>query len=556
MTLRHTLFTVILSASISTAAFATSNSGNSNNSGNNSENATAADCLAMQNVYDCRKNFTMSPRKVKQCVQRGYDAPKSCRKDEGNSAGVRTGGSSGFSYGTIQSPEKSAGQIQAVPSINQQAIQYSFGLNWWTGPCMLPGGINLCANGNNPPDPSANLLCPPREDNSGHYGIKAMINTGSAMNYPCGAAVPLTTYETVLNKDPDHLLTTEYGSYYMWLYKKSTTQNQYRLAQGPADFKIVYPTHVTPPAVDWVTTPIPLPQFLCTGEIKTADIPPPIAQMITYKGSTATNLVIRLKDRSTFYVNGHSPVPPYNEGEPEKYLILPITNGQVQVPANCSDTNTYYKTLAAAGLQQPDIVIESATNDGCEGTNEMCAGLAPAPTPDTNCDVVSLLLDNAEPPAPACAGKTQYVILDRANLVYPPGTQAQMTKIEGRTAVLAPSLTGSRIFTQQNSIIRLGTGAAPIVFGEGAIIPLPDGTKINLNPSGSIEPATGKINFIAGGNRMSESGVALQTFTNGQYLTLSNPPKPIIAHMYRSMVLPTDYMVPTQPHPFAQAPTP
>ena len=194
--------------------------------------AQAVDCDAIAK-RDCRKDLSMEPKDIRQCIMRGYDAPITCRKDEGKSAGVRVSGSSGFSYGAVEAPQNSPGASGAQASLSAEDMRDDMGFGSWPGfPCTLPGGIDLCHLGS-PPTPPVDPSdpCPAAHETSGIHGVKTPLVAGS-VSLTCGGAIPLTTYQLTLNANPDHLATTEYGSFYIWLYQQSGAGTPYKLGSA------------------------------------------------------------------------------------------------------------------------------------------------------------------------------------------------------------------------------------------------------------------------------------------------------------------------------------
>ncbi len=507
------------------------------------------DCLKL-NVHNCRTSISIDPEEVRQCVMRGYDAPISCRKKEGKSAGVRVEGSSGFSYGTIQAPEDNPGRRGANPTVDLKKIGQSFGYPPWPGaPCILPGGINLCVPGG--PTPSTDPVdpnCPEKSDNSGLFGEKKLL-TSASVAMPCGAAVPLTTYELTLNKNSDRLASTEHGSYFIWFYRNSG--NIYSAVSNPNPPSIFNPN---PPPI-LITNPdrtaFQLPTYLCRGNggPKSVDLTPPIAQMITYNAATSS-LFIRLKGRENLNpVADPALIPPYNPDDPEKYLVIPVVNGTAQVPGNCADADTYWKTIDTIKV---DMIVDAGSDGGCEAPAELCAlvGTPTVPAPTQSCEVATIPLTGA------CDKKTQYVILDRTNLVYPPETSAvSMIRISNRTAMMAPSVNGSHLYTKSSETIRLGTTAPVVTLPEGGVLLLANGSSLRMSAPATINVAGNSITMTSGGVLNDAGGSLVQSYGGGAtYSPGAAAGKLWTIQIERSMSLPAGYMLPTQPSPYAQFP--
>ena len=522
--------------------------------------ASKVDCSQFyKQGVDYSKSLTMDPDDVHQCILRGYDAPSTSRKDNGQSSGVNAEGASGFSYGTIEAPEASPGAMGAAPSVNMKSLQHSFGYPPWPGfPCKLPGGIDLCAAGLTPlPPVNPNDQCPAKDDTTGFYGVKQALGAGS-VPLSCGGAVPLATYELTLNKSPDHLAGTEYGSYYVWMYQGSGASFKLTNSGQPVQL----PTILCKDKIDPSTNqPMVDPVTHKHVGVRTVELTPPIAQMITYNG-TASTLTFRLQPPID--------TPTATSGAPvsatEKFLIIPISGGTPKFPSlpsvyqnndnpdlitylDCSLETDYYKSISSS---QADIVIASAVNSGCEGTPAQCAGLPTAPTPDTSCDTVTIRPKGTYS-GTVCDGKTQYVVLDRPSLVYPPNSAMSTVPMEGRTAVLAVPTTGSRIYMQSATELRFGQTAPAVVLNEGGTIVLADKSKLVMQGPATVNAATNQVILSAGGQHLNSVGDLLQTLAAGTSYTLTTP-LPVQVSVTRSMNMPLNYLVPTQPSPYVQLP--
>jgi hypothetical protein len=521
--------------------------------------ANVVDCAALAN-RDCRKDITMKSEDVMQCIKRGWDAPITCRKDEGQSAGVTVGGSSGFNHGTVQAPQNPPGAMGAPPNVSASTIQRSFGYPPWPGfPCMV-AGIDLCAAGLTafpPPDP--NDPCPAKSDTSGLYGVKQPVTAGTATSLPCGGALPLTITQMTLNKNPERLAVTKYGDFSLWLYEKTSAGY---VLKGGKEVKLPKFLCKNAPIDPSTGKPkvIMVPDLSHPGKMKerdkTVDLTAPIAQMITY-GAGETSITLRLKSREESAVPGAptngNMIPAYNENDPEKYLIIPIQGGALKVPENCAEDKDHYKDVSS---MKADIVIESATGEGCEGPPSFCGSVPPDPAPEATCDV-AVVQPKGTFSGTVCDGKTQLIVLDRPNLLYPPGTTVTPTSIEKREAVLAPTVEKNQIWMQKDTIVRFGKTSPPVTLNEGGILALKNGTTLDMQAPVTINAATGTLTLTGGALLKAEDGSLIQKIGSGNY-TPPNPVLPFTVNVKRSMNLPhgQGYMVPTQPKPYAQLPIP
>lgn len=521
---------VIFACLVGSVCWAEPVAGN-NNAGNDSGGFQPKTCAAIY-AKDCRRDLTFDPVIVRQCMQHGFDPPSSCRKNQGRSAGVRVGGSSGFSYGTIQAPEKPPGVVGARPSANIEAIHRSMGKPRLSGNfCMLFPGFDICKllrelfqkRQQDPTlDPTPpNLLCPAKNDTSPRYGTKQALRAGS-FSLTCGGAVPLSTYEVTVTRNADRIAITEYGSPYLWLYKRSG--NSY-MPNG--------------------ANPVKLPSYLCKAGIKTVDLTAPIAQFITYDAN-AENITLRLKPRAKIDAGESEEIlPEYDLDEPEKFLIIPIVGDVVNVPEDCAEESKYFMDIKQS---RADIAIESAVNDGCEGSVQQCAGLPIAPAPTQSCDVISYPAGNT------CPQRMQYVVVDRPNLVHPPGAVANLRKIDGRTALMSATVEGSKIYMQTETYVRFGSTAPAITLPEGGMLLMADGKRLNMLAPATINPSTKQLTLTGGGQLLSAGATLIKEFPAGSTIAAPNPVLPLTVHVRRSMKMPPGFELPTQPAPYIQLP--
>jgi hypothetical protein len=305
-----------------------------------------------------------------------------------------------------------------------------------------------------------------------------------------------------------------------------------------------------------VGTPIKLPNYLCTHGVKSVDLSDTIAQMITFNSAAAQSITIRLKPRSTIdYSATPTPIPPYDASAPEKFLIIPVVAGVPQVPADCADEATYYREIADS---RADISIQAATNPAkCEGTAAQCGTVSNVPTTAQNCDIVTLNLGSLSNPVDACKNQTQYVILDRPNLVYPAGTTANFLGIEGITAVLAQttgtdSNSSTRIYMDASTVLHVANTAPAITLPEGGIVTLLDGSKVTMSSPSTIDLPHHKITLTNGGYHVSASGNLLDQYKSGYDLAVNDAIITVVVN--RSITIPAGYWVPTRPSPYALLP--
>lgn len=343
--------------------------------------------------------------------------------------------------------------------------------------------------------------------------------------------------------------------------------------------------------------------------MKTVDLTPPVAQMITYNGSTG-EINIRLQPRETMNPNF---VPPYDANDPEKYLVIPVDgSGTPQIPPDCADESTYWRV--PTGRQ--DILIRASNNSGCEGmgvngtnsnnyyyscanvggtlsgticvdgngtkigdaqvidnwvttcpsgnapqggvcqeTNGIppeaaCGAAAAAASAGASCDTVTIT-----PQGPNC-GKIQYAVLDRPNMFYPPSSTATTYPISGRTALMTS--TNGTLYTLGSTDFFLQSTAPQLTFNDGGHIKLNNGDTLIMNPPAIIAAGAGSVKLVKGGQLVSSGGTQKQAFGDNATAGIPNNGT-VVVHTGRSVELAPGYLYPTAPKvgndvPYARLP--
>ena len=626
----------------------------------------------------------MESKDVYQCILRGYDAPINCRKDKGESPGVRVDGSSGFSYGTVQSPQNSPGNTNSPPTVTPKSIYKNLGFDYNNG-CEIYG-INLCERGYPPPPPlDMSKQCPEKDDPYNRLGIKTPV-TSSELDLPCGAAVPLTNYEVSMNAVPTHVAVTEYKSYTLRMYQKSNGKyslnsdywEEVTVLDPPSSLGVVMDDKVindvqigpedtsllAPPRVPLIqhhlmtfrikrTAPngeIPLPGYLCGDQMspvplmvnpprqvpetmKTVELTPTIAQMISLNPKDTINL--RLMSRNTlkpyklldlFQSKIEYIYPPYWFGWPEhilyywpeppeplddeieeqkleKFLVLPMYEGLPVVPARqdtplppgqvkCGrearrENGTVYSFFQPTNKLSADILLEQPTTL-CESTdadcNAMyqaclagggtdCSSIIPTPRNDLSCETNKLPLKKGDVPV-ACEAKMQWVVMDRHNMVYPVGTKVTPIPIDPGTNLMMPTVTGTRIFAQKDSNLRMGETAPIIRLEEGGTLLINGGSKLKMLPPAEIgivslrgpfrfNLSLNQVKLEGGGILIDNKGVMQRTYAKGELVTVPAVVLPYVINLNRSFTIPETYEypsaskdpeIPNDPLPYAKFP--
>lgn len=562
-----------------------------------SQNAFAAAAVDCEKVMTGERNdtITINPNDITTCMHRGWDPPVKWRPKDGKGAGTRVGGAAGFSYGAVQAPENPPGRQGANASISRAAI--TAGCNFPPRLRIGSGGVSIASGScldflndvfkdnsgavNSSPPPVGvpeDASCPAESDTTGVYGVKAPISGGS-VTAPCGGVVPTTSTDLTLNANPTHFAAV--SGNFLWAYRKSGT--------GFAT----------------ILNGVKLPTYLCLKNPtnpekgllqKTVDLTAALDQMIAYNASEGA-LSIRLKSRATMDAGF---IPEYKDTDPEKYLVIPMNAAGVpQVPGNCATETSFYK--APVGRQ--DIQIQSATELGCESANftatrfnagkckpiigctdkwvwrcqpdvtdvfgaappaapppcPQAAGIPPstcsaadaAASTDTSCDTITI-----KPSGAACADKTQYGILNRPGLYYPPGVTAKFFTLAGRSAVLAETNADTRLFTQSSTTILVRPSAPAITLDEGGTLILKGGAMLQMNPSATLNSGSGSVTLKGGGQLLSAGGSQLQSFSaNAIYaIPAGMATNPLELRVGRSITLPAGFLIPTTPTVGAQPP--
>ncbi len=500
--------------------------------------------LNQQSADNVGKEFT--PEQLVSCMHHGIDPPVSWRPDEGRGGAARAGGGGGFNMTTMAAPEDSPGKRNAAASISQQDFEFSMKFPPWAGfPCQWPGGVNIC-NGDDDGDSgeetggtdggasSGNSTCPMATDTTGIFGEKTTLSGSASPQAACGAAVPLTTYQLTVSHNPVGMVSTEYGSPYLWAYKHT----------GNGNFGAVR------------AEPYALPTYLCSFDaaseewVKTTDLSAPIAQMIVYN-SKANALAIRLIDDA----GSQNPLTYNPNASPEKYLVVPLSGGVPQVPANCANEADVYKTMSALG----DVMFETSLTPGCEASATDCErlGLSTAPTSPANCEAVTVYpaqeVSADAPEQETCKDTTQIMVVDRPNLLYPPGSTPQTGAIAGRSGVMAATVEGSSVYTASGSIVQINRSGLTYHVPDGGMLVLPQGAKLIMNGPASIDTASGSITLTHGGEVRDASGTTTSTYNEASTIS-PGLAWPLVLQLNRNIALPPGYYLPTQPNPYLVAP--
>lgn len=493
-----------------------------------------ADC---DTVFGLSRNesYKADPKDVQQCISRGYDAPVNWRPGKGRSAGVKVPGSRGFSYGTVVSPEQSPGAIGADASVLGSVIGFINRFNRSSSSGSSNSGDSLAS-------------CPVSQDNSGIYGAKQAL-TGSSTNLTCGGAVPLATYELILNRGTDSIATTERGSYYIWAYRQNGSTLE---ATIPNPVRL--PTYLCIPGPDVCGSDGEHGTSCSGGGMIPVPINAPVAQMVSFRS-----------DASAFYVHliseaegGADALSTVRASEPEHYLKIPLEGGIPKVPHDCDLLDDYYKTVDSLVAE---VVVHAAIKLSCADNPAVlsgapCKGMNATAVPNASCDTVSTYPTGA-PAGVVCDGKVQYAVLDRTTIMYPPGSVPSLVTFpDAHTAMLVRSTDNAKIYAQAQTVFELFPAAPPMNLNEGFTTILPDGSRFMSSGPTTYIPSTHNVSYMAGGGvLLNPSGALVQQFPNGGSFVLPIPPTvPTRVQLGSSLTLPPGYLLMTQPSPYVRLP--
>lgn len=498
----------------------------------------AADCSTLDSV-DRQKTFEADDRLIHECIMRGWEPPVSWRPSEGKSAGIRAPGTTGLSISGRQDPQASPGGKGAKPSVT--AGQYNFSLKFppWKGfPCQLPGGIDICGGGsdtaNNDSNPPAggsangdsSSGCAIAADSSGTFGETQSIS-GSAPA-PCGGGVGLSNYRLTLNASPAGMVITNNGLHNIWAYRNGGSQ----FAEMPLNQAM-------------------LPTYLCQYPNRTDParqgrviLQPPIAQMITYPANAAA-IALRLLPENPADV----PDPfeePDPEDEPERFLLIPIQNGQPVIPPDCAQANDYYRPLPNLG---DAMVIEPPNTTGCEGTPAQCAGTVNSGA-STSCEVTTLTPTVSG--SPQCDAKMQIVPLDRAQLIYPPNSTVTLAPLANNSIAMAATVAGSRLYLSNETILYMA-GPQSFLLPQGGVVKLNGGNQLRMEGPAILNAASRSATLTNGGAVQSSAGAELSAIAPGSSIGI-DANLPLVVLPSGTVEMPGGFMVPTQPGPSLRLP--
>lgn len=328
-------------------------------------------------VIPQKDSYMASPKDVRECQQRGHDAPVGWRVNGGKNPGIKASGAGGFSYGSIGAPENPPTSRNAQGSVTSNSINASCKINGSsTRSCSLYYSGVFKPKDNLPPpkEPSVaagpvDAMCPEESDNTGEFGVKVPAPNGGNFPVPCSGFAPLmddTREIYIQGPNPTMMIVVDDGADFIRFFKKRKDNGKFQ----------------------WVSS-IPVPRTACNNyEVpessstssdchpvsnKIYDLTQPVGQVILL--STADVYIpIKLKPRQT--MPSHY-IPPY-DGEPEPSLKLLISSNPFDSRFGTSTTTPGstggfpslpppipYYSGAVAGFPKATIRRAFAGRDGC-----------------------------------------------------------------------------------------------------------------------------------------------------------------------------------------------
>lgn len=515
--------------------------------------ALAANCSAIRKVKADRA-YELNVRDVERCIQQGWDPPVDWRPDRGRGGAARVSGGGGFNVLTIQAPDRPPALRGYAPSVSDATIGFVLKFPPWKGfPCELPGGIDLCGGDDDDDDDGNNggggnggggnggggnggdgdsdvSSCPMATDTSGTFGTMQGVGNAGSFALACGGAIPLTIYQMTLVDNPSALVATEHNSPYLWVYTRSGTN--FNSAGEP----LKLPTHLCKPTG-------------ANGTMEQSIAIAPRAQFVTYDRTIGQIAIRLIASEGNDIANTADPLSP--DANKERYLMIPIRNNVPAPPEDCASEEEYLKPASAIAGH---LVVETLLEPACEGTPAQCAaaGASTSPTAPATCDTAIVYLSGDKPETSQCADMTQMLVIDRPNLLLPPGSSARFTAVAGRTAMMATTVENSQLYLPAGNVLRVPKSARRFTLGEGGVLGMDQG-KLTMYGPATIDAGSGQILLSAGGEYRDMQGNTITTYAaNAAVRPTGGFPWLITAN--RNVTLPAGYALPSQPRPYIRAP--
>lgn len=169
------------------------------------------------------------------------------------------------------------------------------------------------------------------------------------------------------------------------------------------------------------------------------------------------------------------------------------------------------------------------------------------------CDVATII----PPDAPlSCVGKSQYAVLNRPNLYYPPETSAKIYPVSGQSFGIADTVDNNIFFASGQTVLYLQKTAPSLKLNEGGFITLKDASIIIMSPYAIVEASSGRLTLAGGGERVSSGGTQLQSFAEGAVYTIpaSLRSDTLKVKLGRNLTFPSGFTLPTSSNPYIRLP--
>lgn len=523
--------------------------------------AWAADCQSMRNT-PTNETYKLSTQDIVDCVQRGWDPPRNwAPSPTRGSVGTAASGSGGFANRTIEAPETPPRVAGGAPTVSSAVMSFInklksiFKSNSGTPGSTDPqGGIgsHLCTHAPNPaPSMRASWNCPVRDSVQNYYpacpdfGPVTSFSSAQTVSLGCGGAIPLTNYRITLVNNPNGFIRTDYKQYYIWIYSAGSAS--YQLTRGGA---------------------VALPKFLCewykdkkgTRRKRPSSNPPyslaPTGQMVTFNDSTQA-IALRVVPRSpTDFSNPFSPA-----SQTEKFLVLPVSGGSVYVPRddtpnndyrNCDIQDDYFKpyTELKGSSLSGDIVMEASQVPGCEADQSVCDALGQSiyPSASEGCETSTLYPSGGDG---SCKGKIQYILLDRPNLYFPPGSAASVLPIDGVTSYMVSTQSNgqfpARIVGNSDTVVHLNRSPSTFTFTSGGRLGLANDQRLVMYGPATLDMSNLQITLTGGAEIDDNGGTPLGSYPANSTFPISEDALPLNLVISSDIIMPPTYVIPSQP---------
>ncbi len=229
---------------------------------------------------------------------------------------------------------------------------------------------------------------------------------------------------------------------------------------------------------------------------------------------------------------------------PGKYVTVPNKNSSC-LPGN---PTINYTTTCPDGTP-PDSNMQCTTPVANNTTDKYTIDPVSCGASSAPCNTFGF---NVNSTADACRGRQQFVVLNRPNLYYAPGTSATVYATQNQPFTVARTANATQFFVTSQADVSLQPTANPVTFTSGGMMRLKDDSILILNQQAKIEAGAGRITMPYGGEHVSSGGTQIKAFANGAVFTIPANllPSPIILSVSSSITLPDGLTIPTMNSPY------